>query len=164
MPEIGSYVIYGANGICIVKDKRKEKLCGTKKEYFVLAPIENSHAQIFVPTDNSELLKKMKAILSRDEIIDLIKNIDESETVWIDDNKKRAEKFSSIISQGDRRELLKLIKCIYLKKKEMTASGKKLWAADENMLKNAEKTINAEFSLVLGILPEEVPHFIEVNI
>lgn len=164
MPEIGSYVIYGANGICTVKDKRKEKMCGTKKEYYVLTPLDNSHAQIFVPTDNELLLGKMKAILNRDEILSMIKNIDTSDIQWVDDNKKRAEYFSSVLSNGDRRELLQLIKCIYLKKKELSANGKKLWASDENMIKSAEKIINAEFSLVLGIAPEEVPHFIETNI
>ena len=164
MPEIGSYVIYGSNGICIVKDRRKDKLCGTKKEYYVLEPTDNAHAMIFVPTDNENLLSRMNNILSREEILCLIKNIGDDELIWIEDNKRRNEAFQLIIKKGERSELLKLIKCIYLKKKELLSENKKLWASDESILKTAEKTINAEFSLVLGIPSSEVPGFIEKTI
>ncbi|MBQ3538178.1 MAG: CarD family transcriptional regulator [Clostridia bacterium] len=161
MPDIGSYVIYGANGICTVKDKRKEKLCGTKNEYYVLSPLGSNNSTIYVPADNSELVARMKSILSRSEIISLIADMGDDEIFWQSDNKLRNEEFGRIIDKGDRKELLKLIKCIYLKKKELNANNKKLWAADEATLKRAEAMINAEFSLVLEIKPEEVPSFIE---
>ncbi len=161
MPDIGSYVIYGANGICIVKDKRKEKLCGTKNEYYILSPVDSNNSTIYVPADNSALVAKMKSILSKNEIISLIADIGDDEISWQSDNKLRKEEFGRILDKGDRKELLKLIKCIYLKKKELNSSNKKLWAADEAALKRAEKIINAEFSLVLEISPEDVPSFIE---
>ena len=161
MPDIGSLVIYGSNGICRITDKRKEKLCGTKNEYYVLTPVDNAGAMIFVPADNEALLAKMKNILSENDIISLIKSIDDNELWWIDDSKKRNELFSVILENGDRTELLRLIKCIYLKRKELSSTGKKLWLSDENTLKKAEKIINAEFSMVLGISPEEVEQFIE---
>lgn len=164
MLSIGSFVIYGSNGICKITDLRKEKLCGTKKEYYVLCPIENTGSMIFVPADNEELLNKMKSILNKDEIIDLIKNIGSDDIKWINDNKKRIETFNEILDKGDRCELLKLIKCIYLKKKEMSKENKKLWLADENALKRAEKIINAEFSLVMEISASEVPRFIEQHL
>lgn len=164
MITVGSYVIYGANGICMVNDKRCEKLCGTKKEYYVLTPVENRHSLIFIPADNIELLTKVKPLLTGDEILSVIRNTTDSEIQWIDDNKKRAEYFSSVIATGDRNELLKLIKCIYIKKTELAATNKKLWLTDENALKTAEKLINDEFSLVLGIPKNDVPEFIRKNI
>lgn len=161
MPDIGSLVIYGSNGICRITDKRKEKLYGAKNEYYVLTPVDNAGAMILVPADNEALLAKMKNILSENDIISLIKSIDDNELWWINDSKKRNELFSVILENGDRTELLRLIKCIYLKRKELSSAGKKLWLSDENTLKKAEKIINAEFSMVLGISPEEVPQFIE---
>ena len=161
MPDIGSYVIYGANGICIIKDKRKEKMSGTKNEYFILEPVDNPYSKIFVPTSNNSLLNKMKTLLNAEEILALINDIGNDGMSWIADNKTRAELFSSIIETGDRKELLKLIKCIYLKRKELSDEHKKLWAADEATLKTAEKMINAEFGLVLGINADDVPAFIE---
>ena len=46
-------------------------------------------------------------------------------------------------------------------RKELSDEHKKLWAADEATLKTAEKMINAEFGLVLGINADDVPAFIE---
>lgn len=161
MPDIGSYVIYGANGICIIKDKRKEKLCGTKNEYYVLSPVGSNSSTIYVPSDNNELVSRMKSILSKEEILSLIYNIGNDELAWNPDNKQRNEEFGEIIDRGDRKELLRLIKCIYLKKKQLNAENKKLRAADEATLKRAENMINAEFSLVLEMKPEDIPSFIE---
>ena len=44
MPDIGTFVIYGTNGICRIKDRRTDKLSGTKKEYynFIEAKIDES--------------------------------------------------------------------------------------------------------------------------
>ena len=39
--------------------------------------------------------------------------------------------------------------------------GKKLNQADENIMKAAEKLLNEEIGKALGILPEEVPKYIE---
>ncbi len=161
MLSTGSYVIYGANGICRITDKRQEKLCGTKKEYYVLSPADNPASMIFVPCDNGELVSRMKSILSKEEIISLIRDIDESDIEWINDNKKRIDAFNDILDNGDRSCLLRLIKCIYLKRRELSDNNKKLWQADENILKRAEKIINAEFSLVMEIPAESVPGFIE---
>lgn len=164
MLSTGSYVIYGSNGICRITDKRQEKLCGTKKEYYVLTPADNPGSMIFVPCDNEELISRIKSLLSKEEILALIKSIGENDIAWINDNKKRLEVFSGIVDGGDRSELLKLIKCIYLKRKEFSANNKKLWQADENILKRAEKIINAEFSLVMEIPAENVPMFIESHL
>ncbi len=164
MPDIGTFVIYGTNGICRIKDRRTDKLSGTKKEYYILEPTDNPNALIFVPADNEELVNKMKKILSEKEIVSLIESIDDNDIKWIDDNKKRAEVFSDILTKSDRADLLKLIKCLYIKRKELAAENKKLWASDENLLKSAEKIINTEFALVLNIPQSEVPAFIEKTI
>lgn len=164
MPDIGTLVIYGTNGICTVKDRRRDKLSGTKMEYFVLEPVDNPNSIIFVPVENTALISKMKKILSREEIISLVESIGNDNINWIDDNKKRAEYFSEVLSKADRTELLMLIKCLYIKRKELSADNKRLWASDENILKAAEKIINTEFSLVLGISQSEVPSFIQKTI
>ena len=45
---------------------------------------------------------------------------------------------------------------MYFKQQELTAAGKKLHAADERIMKEAEKLLYDEFSVVFDIRPEEV--------
>lgn len=160
MLQINSYIIYGANGVCKINDIRKEKLCGTKQTYYVLSPIDNASSTIYVPVDNEALVSKMKSVLKREEIVSLIEDVKDRMLPWISDNKERGDYYTIVLSRGDRREILALIRTIYRKRLELTAQRKKLWAVDENALKRAEKIINDEFSLVLGIAPENVPGFI----
>ena len=153
-------VIYGDNGVCLVADKRKEKFAGVIREYYILKPQGNEGATLFVPTDNEELLSKMRAILSKEEILDIIHSLPGDEIPWEEDNKVRGEYYSEVFDRGDRRELLLLIKALYTHKKVRKEEGKKLWTIDENAMKHAESLVYEEFATVLGIAPEEVADFI----
>ena len=84
----------------------------------------------------------------------------DEDTVWIDDNNLRKQKYNQMIGQGDRRKLIKLIKTLYIHQNEMKAKGKNLHQSDEAILKQAEKLLNDEFALVLDIKPENVNEFI----
>lgn len=164
MFETDSFVLYGGNGVCRVLGKRRDRRCGTDREYYVLAPFGSTEASIFVPADNETLVAKMKKILSRDEIEKLIASLKDSAVEWEHDNRKRNDRFCEILADGDRREILTLIRSIYLKKKELASSGKHLAGSDENILKRAEKLINDEFAVALGIESNEVPLFIRNKI
>ncbi|MBQ7228610.1 MAG: CarD family transcriptional regulator [Clostridia bacterium] len=160
MLELNSYVIYGDNGVCLVADKRKEKFAGVIREYYILKPQGNEGSTLFVPTVNEELLSKMRSILTKDEILDIIHSLPGEEVTWEDNNKVRGEYYSEVFEKGDRRELLLLIKALYEHKVERKEEGKKLWTIDENAMKHAENLVYEEFGTVLGIPQEEVIDFI----
>ena len=160
MLELNSYVMYGDNGVCLVADKKKERFAGETKEYFILRPVNNSSSTFYVPTDNDKLLSKMRKILSKDEILEIVHSLPDESTQWVDDNKDREALYEEIFDRGDRKELLLLIKNIYEHKKERKEQGKKLWTIDENAMKHAEKLVYEEFAVVLGIKPGEVLDFI----
>ena len=63
--------------------------------------------------------------------------------------------------RGDRGEMLSLVRSIYIRKKELSAVGKHLPGSDDGLLKKAEKLINEEFAVALGISSDEVPDFIK---
>ena len=160
MTEIGGYIIYGSNGVCRVMDVRSEKLYGKHQTYYILTPVGNPGAVIYVPADNAALLEKMKKIVCPEEILSLIAGLKDEELPWETDNRVRSEMYDAIIARGDRRELLLLIRTVYRRKLTLTAQKKKLGAVDENALKRAEKLINDEFAFALSIPPEEVPDYI----
>lgn len=164
MLELGSYVIYGDNGVCLVADKRKEKFAGVIREYYILKPQGNEGATLFVPADNEELLSKMRSILSKEEIMDIIHSLPKEDLAWEENNKVRGEYYNKVFEEGDRRELLILIKALYNHKKDRQEEGKKLWTIDENAMKHAESLVYEEFGTVLGIPQEEVVDFIVAEV
>lgn len=159
-----SYVVYGANGVCRITDIRRERLCGTKQKYYILTPVDNSSAIICVPVDNEKLVSKMRRIVSRSEITELIENLDGSQLKWIQNSRERNEQYDDILNRAEHSELLTLIYSIDNRRTELAKANKKLCAADESTLKKAKKMINEEFSIALSIAEEDVQDFISEHI
>lgn len=160
MPEIGEYVLYGGNGICRITDLVMRTVCGKTREYYTLTPVYDKNSSVFVPADNPRLLEKMKTPVSRDGIIDLIKQMPRVSYGWLSDTEMRSDKYEAVLESGDRLSLLKMIECIYEKQTELLEQRKKLSTIDKNAVKRAEKIIYEEFAVVLDLPPEQIPDFI----
>ena len=160
MLEINTYITYGGNGVCRISDIRQDKLCGTRNTYYVLTPLSGGGATIFVPVDNAALVAKMQPLPDEAEALALIDGLRDAPAQWIADNRERGEYYESVLTGGSRMALLSMIRSIYEKRRELGEKSRRLWTVDENALKKAEKIINEEFSLALGIAPERVPAFI----
>ncbi len=156
-------VSYGTAGICKIEDIRQEKLLkGEKKPtlYYILRPVYSPDSTIYLPVDNDALVLKMRRIITKTEIDEILEQIRNDSLAWIDDDQKRAEIFNSIISCGIKPELLLLIKCLYERKKELVNTNRKFHAADEKALATAEKIVKEEFAYVLNISTNEVKNYI----
>ena len=161
MFSIGEYVVYGNDGICQLVDVRKEKFPGNEdKMYYILKPAYSNNSMVYVPIENENLTKKMRRILTPEEINDLVKSIPDEKNIWIDDDRLRNDRYNSILKKGDRHELVMVIKTLYKHKIKQKKSGKKFHIADEKIMAAAEKMLHEEFALVLKIKPEEVVQYI----
>lgn len=162
MLPVGTYVLHKTYGICLVEQIEKNKrVLGQREDFYVLRAKDTPQTTVFIPVNNEAALSSVLPILSKEEILDIINNIKNAVPEWQEDTKKRQEEFTSILSSCNRKDILSMIISIYLKKKQLEENSKKLRYGDENILRAAEKKINSEFSLVLGITPEEVPEFIK---
>lgn len=161
MFKVNDYIIYGTTGICKIIDIRKEHFeQSDEQDYFILQPVYSNNSTIYLPVNNEFTAQKMKPILTSDEIYSLIESMSEEETEWINEDTVRKEEYTRILKKGDRKELVKLIKTLYLHKQELLKKGRKFYASDETILEAAEKLLYNEFALVLNIKPEEVVPFI----
>lgn len=79
---------------------------------------------------------------------------------WIDNENVRKERYREAIAQGDRSELIKIIKGLYQHQQELQEKGKRLHLADERLFRDAEKMLYDEFAMVLNIKREQVLPFI----
>lgn len=156
MLKLNETVLYGTTGCCIV-DRIEDKRLGKEiKKYYVLKPIAQSTSTVFVPLDNERLLSKIRRLLSADEISTMIKCVINEPDIWLENDNERKLKFGEIISSGDRKACLVLIRSLRNRQNELSQKGKRLHISDERAMKEAQRLISDEFAFVLGLKPEEV--------
>ncbi|NLD19199.1 MAG: hypothetical protein GX663_02995 [Clostridiales bacterium] len=158
----GTNVVYGTNGICIIEDIKPMRFVAGQKEslYYILKPCSSISSTVFVPADNEVLVSKMREPLSKKEIDELLLGIRDKDFEWNSDRRFRNDMYHDILSKGVDRDLILMIRCIYLKKQELQEEGKKLPTTDNNTLKAAEKLLEEEFTYVLGVDSEEMKEYI----
>lgn len=160
MFKVNDTIMYGTQGICKIVEITEKDFMGTKKEYYVLKPINDAGATLFAPVKNEKIEAKMRRILSEEEIYDLIETMPYEEANWIANENERKEKYKKIIASGERAELIKMIKALYFHKKQRESDGKHLYLSDERFFKEAERILYDEFQYVLKIRKDELMAFI----
>ena len=122
----GERVVYKSNGICTITEIQKKKFAGVEREYYVLESISDGHGTWYVPVDSPELVASINRILSTDEIDELIDGSTDSEEIWDDNYKERANLFNSILKSGDRTKILAVYKTLSLRKNSAEKSRQTL--------------------------------------
>jgi CarD family transcriptional regulator len=151
MFQVNDVIVYGTQGVCTIVDIEEKNISGSKKKYFVLKPVNEKGAIVFAPTDNPHVLKKMRKLLSQEEIDRLIDSMPEQDAIWIDNENERKERYRGILAAGDRLELIQMIKSIHSHRKDREAEGKRLHMSDERFFKDAEQILYNEFQYVLKL-------------
>lgn len=159
MYKVGEYVLYGQEGVCRIVEIVTRKIANQDKLYYQLMPLDN-HITILVPVDYDQTNAKMRQVLSKDDIYELIKTMPDNETIWIKDKNVRKQKYNEIINKGNHKQLVQLIKTLYLNKQKQINKGKKFHLQDQYLLEVAEKILYDEFSVTLDIKQDEVLPFI----
>lgn len=161
MYQIGDMVLYGMEGVCKITGKEHRATAGVEGDYYVLKPIENEQATVWVPAGNPQLVHKMRKLLSLDEVYHLIHQMASQPVMpWEDNDRVRRDQFQAVLRSGDRMSLISMIRTLYLHQQELAAKGKKLHLADEKQMKEAEKQLHEEFAHVLHIDRDQVVPFI----
>lgn len=161
MFELNDILVYGNNGVCKVSDIRKEKFSGTPTMYYILSPVFGSQSTLYVPTENSKLASKLRPVMMKETLDNMMTTAKNSEVKWESDDRTRNEKFHDIIAKGLSSELLMVIKCIVIRRNELKQKIKKLHAADERALALCEKIAGEEYAYAFGVEVEDAVSHIE---
>ncbi len=164
MYQAGETVFYGTEGVCRVEEIREMKVGGEAAEYYVLRPIYREGSTVFVPLKSELLVSRMRPLLTVEEINRMIDEVNEEDADWIDDASERKSAFQRVLLSADRRELLAMVRVLFLRRQNLATCGKRLRMNDEQMLRDAEKLLDEEFSVVLNIKQREVPEYIRGRI
>ena len=164
--EKSDYIVYDNAGVCLIEDITAKKFdyWDSERLCYVLRPISSSSSMVFVPVDNEKLTKKMRRIMSKEEIDTILDNVRTRCIIWENDRRRRMEHFKEILSAKNQQDMLLLASCIYSKKKELSAIGKKLSSSDEMILKETERFVNEEFAFSLKLSTGQVAEYIQAKL
>ena len=157
---VGEYVVYCSKEICLINSIVKKCFDGVNEEdYFQLIPVNTKKSFYYIPCKNCE--SKIRPLLTKEEIYLLIDEMPDASTEWCDDRQARKSLFNSILKGDDYHKLITMMHSLYVKREDQISIGKKLLAADERAMNEAEHIINQEFAFVLDINEDEVDNFIK---
>lgn len=149
----GSYVVYRAEGVCVVSDIREESFNALDKEtyFYILSPVKEPKSLLYVPTDNAQLTSMMRPILSAEEINSLAEELCDERIELLAESRSRGAQLREILGRGDRRELIVLLNTLIDFMGRVKQSGKKLGVTEINAYTRASKLLVEEFSVMSDI-------------
>lgn len=164
MFQVGDKVVYGIHGVCVIADQEQRVVDRRHVTYLVLEPVGQAGARYLVPTHNAAAMGKLKHMLTRQELEALLQSPEVRQDAWIRDENQRKNAYRELISSGDRGKLLCMVHTLYVHKATQTAAGRKCHLCDENFLRDAEKLLCGEFSMVLEQDYDQVKQYLRENL
>lgn len=161
MYQVGQRVVYGMHGVCDILDIEVKTVDRQKISYFVLEPLEQPGARYYIPTEKPAALAKLSPLLSREELEGLLASCDPAGNSWIADENQRKLRYRELIGSGDRRALVVMVHTLHVHKNKQAEQGRKFHLCDENFLRDAEKLLCSEFSLILNLSKEETAAYLK---
>ena len=160
MYRIGEQIVYGVHGVCTVSAVTDRTVDRKTHRYYVLESAEQKGATYFVPQDNEAALSRMHRILSREQLLSLLQSEAVRRGVWIPDEVQRKQRYHDLLASGDRTELICMVRTLRRQKQGQQAAGKKFHLCDENFLRDAERMLDSEFSVVLCLPREQISDYV----
>ena len=160
MYSVGDWVVYGVHGVCRVIGTEKQLVNRKRTQFLVLEPLAQSESRFYLPSENPTAMAKLRAVLSREELTALISSDEVRQDAWIHEENQRKQYYRELIGSGDRTALLKMVATLYRYKAMQAAAGRKFHQSDENFLRDAEKLLSSEISLVLELSAEQAREYL----
>jgi CarD-like/TRCF domain. len=160
MFEIGEYIIYGNHGVCRVEGIGNLDLPGIDKsrKCYTLQPVFSKSSTLYTPVDNDKVL--MRKVMSNEEAMELLEKVPEIPVLWIGNEKQREEVYRDALKSHDGTDWIKIIKTLYVRRRERMSHGKKLTYTDEKYLNIAKNCLYGELAIALDIEKDKVEDLI----
>lgn len=160
MYQIGDKVVYGVHGVCMVVDQEERVVDRKRLTYLALEPVGQDGSRYLVPTHNAAAMAKLRSMLSREELDAIWQSEEVMADGWIRDENLRKQTYRELIGSGDRTKLMQMIRTLYRHKAQQTSAGKKVHLCDDNFLRDAEKLLASEVSIVMDMEPDQAKQYI----
>ena len=160
MYQVGDRVVYGIHGVCRIVEEEVRVVDRKPVTYLALEPVGQRGSKYLVPTDNAAAMAKVRSMLSADALNSLLCSEVVRADSWIHDENQRKQTYRELIGSGDRVRLMQMVHTLYLHKDAQAAAGKKMHLCDDNFLRDAEKQLISEVSVVLDMEPDQAKQYL----
>lgn len=160
MYQVNDLIVYGNHGVCRITGIGTPAIpiADKNRQYYTLRPAYQREEVIYAPVENNKTV--MRPILTRQEADRLIDEIPKLNTVWIVNEREREAQYKAAIRTCDCKELVRIIKTLYQRKRERIQSGKKVTVVDDRYFHQAEEQLYGELAIVLDMPKEAVSDYI----
>ncbi len=159
--EVGTKLLYSVHGVCNVVSIQQRRVDRKMVEFYELSPVDQPESRFYIPTGNPAAVAKLHPVMSREELDALLVSVRGQSDGWIPDENRRKQHYRDLMSGLDRKAMFSMVSALLQHKKQQMLAGRKLHLCDENFLRDAQKLIAGEFSLVLGLPKEEIGQYIQ---
>ena len=160
MYQIGQKIVYGIHGVCCIVDLEEKKIDRKTICYFVLEPIDQPGSRYYVPSENQAALSKLRPLSSKDELQSLLTS-PLTENVWIPDENRRKQYYRELVSSVNLKAMIDMVRCLRLHRRQQMEQGRKFHQCDENFLRDAQKLLSTEITMVMGIPDDQVDTYLQ---
>lgn len=164
MYQLGDRVVYGIHGVCVVKEQEQRKVDRKLVTYLVLEPVGQEGARFLVPTHNALAMAKLSPILTPEGLESLLEDPAGKQDGWIDDENRRKQLYRELIGSGNRLKLVQMIRSLHRHKRALAANGKRCHLCDENFLRDAERLLINEITIVLNTTPDQAKTYLQEKV
>ena len=147
----GERVVYGIHGVCIIQGLEQQRVDRKEVTYLVLEPLSQPGSRYMVPTHSASSMSKVKKIMTCEELEVMMQSEEVRKNCWIQDESRRKQIYRELISSSDREKLMAMVHTLYQHKAEQSAAGRKMHLCDENFLRDVEKQLSGEISVVMEL-------------
>lgn len=151
MYQPGDKIVYSVHGVCRVVEIEVKRVDREKISYYVLEPVDQPGARYYVPSEKPAAVAKMRPILSREEMTGLLRENTSVDDHWVADENRRKQQYRELISGGRREDILAIIRLLHRHRMQQEEIGKRLHLCDETILRDCEKMLISEISVVLAL-------------
>lgn len=151
MYQRGDKVLYGMHGVCVIVDLEQRRMDGKQVCFLVLEPVGRSGSRFLVPTHNAAAMGKVRPVLRKEAMEQLLSSDAVRLDTWVCDEGQRKQLYRELLSGYDRQRLVQMLFSLYRYRAAQTAAGKKFHLCDENFLRDAERNLSGEIASTLNI-------------
>ncbi len=160
MYQAGQKVVYGAHGVCNILGLEDRVVDRKMVSYFVLQPVEQPDSRYYIPSHNENALAKMRPLMEKEALLALLNSEDIRKTEWISDENRRKQYYRQLITSLDMEAMIRMIHALRQQRKSLAEAGRKFHLCDENFLRDAQRLLRTEVSLVLDIPESETDAYL----
>ena len=161
MFNIGDMVFYGGHGVCEIEDITEMTISKETKKYYRLKSHVQPKLQLFHPVVTKQpKISKMMTKEAAEHVLEIFK---QEPTEWVARSIDRTKAHKKVLETKDQAQIAQMLNTILRKEAEMKLEGKKLYAQDQEIVRQVLAILCDEISISLDKTKQEVMDLIQAN-